>query len=331
MRWFAACLACLLWLAALPAAAQPPDPAGNWAMEADGRNLFVIALRRDRAAPGGWSGEWIRPDRFTIGGAHWVSGIAGPIVRRRILRAAADGDGIDLTIAARMPAEAPDVFTFRLRDAGHAELGLKDRQLPPFALVRAAPDAAVAADWDTGRAYPLVAEPPSNAEMSAIYEADQADRRAGAAIDWATVTPRDEARRTRTRALLDAGALRSGEDFQHAAFVFQHGSTPDDYLLAHSLAIAAVARGRPDAAWIAAATLDRFLQTIGRSQIYGTQFHTPRDGPTTQAPYDRALLPDSLREALGVPDQAGQERQRAAFEAEYRRLPAAPAPPPAPR
>lgn len=141
------------------------------------------------------------------------------------------------------------------------------------------------------------------------------------------MTPRDEARRTRVRALLEAGALNSGDDFYHAAFVFQHGSEPGDYLLAHSFALIAASRGRPDATWIAAATLDRYLQNIGRPQIYGTQYSTPRGRPTTQDPYDRDLVSDALRAALGVPVQAAQERQRAEFEARARAAEAATARP----
>ena len=118
--------------------------------------------------------------------------------------------------------------------------------------------------------------------MTAIFDADQADRaHGGAAIDWSVVTPRDEARRARTLALLDAGALHSGDDFWHAAFVFQHGSQPDDFLLAHTLAVIAAARGRADASWIAAATLDRYLQNIGRPTL-GTQYHMPAGQQATQ-------------------------------------------------
>lgn len=163
------------------------------------------------------------------------------------------------------------------------------------------------------------AAPATNAEMTAIFEADQADREhGGATIDWSVVTPRDEARRARTLALLNAGALHDGDDFWHAAFVFQHGSQPNDYLLAHTLALIAAARGRADATWIAAATLDRYLQNIGRPQIYGTQYHTRPGEPATQEPYDRALVSDALREALGVPAQAAQETRRAELDSEYR-------------
>jgi hypothetical protein len=87
----------------------------------------------------------------------------------------------------------------------------------------------------------------------------------------------------------------------------------------------AVARGRAEASWIGAATLDRYLQNIGRPQVFGTQYRTPPGEDTTQEPYDRALVPDALRRALGVPSQAAQERRRLEIQSRYR----APAPSPA--
>jgi hypothetical protein len=158
----------------------------------------------------------------------------------------------------------------------------------------------------------------TSAEMTAIFTADQGDREAGPRIDWAAVRPRDAARRTRTKALLDAGELQSGDDFYHAAFVFQHGNAADDYLLAHTLAMVAIARGRGDATWIATATLDRYLQRIGQKQVFGTQYTRSPDQPWTQEPYDSTLISDRLRAALGVPDQAAQDRKRQAMDAEYR-------------
>jgi hypothetical protein len=149
-----------------------------------------------------------------------------------------------------------------------------------------------------------------NREMAAIFDADQAARENPAKIDWKIVGPQDVARRIRTKTLLDSGALRTGNDFYDAAFVFQHSVKTDDFLLAHTLAVAAAARGRRDAAWIAAATLDRYLVNIGQKQIYGTQFITPQNGSTTQEPYDRNLVSDALRIALGVPPLADQEKRR---------------------
>ncbi len=161
--------------------------------------------------------------------------------------------------------------------------------------------------------------PTDNAEMAAIFVADQAVRQN---IDPARFRDRafveqmnadDAARRERTRALLDAGALQTGEDFRAAAFVFQHGSTPEDYLLAHSLAVTGVAKGSKQAAWIAAASLDRFLQSVDRKQIYGTQTRMMNGGEPTLEPYDRDLLPAAVRAAAGVPSLAEQEARLEQF------------------
>jgi hypothetical protein len=151
--------------------------------------------------------------------------------------------------------------------------------------------------------------------MTRLFEADQAVRQNWPPADREAVVKEDEERRTRTHALLDAGQIRSGTDFYHAALVLHHGDRSQDFLLAHTLAIVAAARGRPDASWIAAATLDRYLQSIGQKQIYGTQFTMPKSGPSTQEPYDRELVPDALRQALGVPPIALQEKQRAGYDA----------------
>lgn len=148
----------------------------------------------------------------------------------------------------------------------------------------------------------------TNVEMTAIYDADQAARRAPK-IDWSVVREDDRHRRVRTQALLDGGQLNSGDDFYHAAFVFQHGDLAEDYLKAHALAVVAAARGKPEATWIAAATLDRYLQRIGQPQIYGTQFLRHDDKPWTQEPYRRDLLSDALREANGVPPIAEQAKR----------------------
>lgn len=162
----------------------------------------------------------------------------------------------------------------------------------------------------------------SNPEMTRIFEADQKDRQGE--IDWSVSGVADARRREATRALLAKGALRTGDDYRHAAFVFQHGGATDDYLLAHTLATVAVAKGRKDAILIAAATLDRYLISIGQKQIYGAQFKVAYEthAPATQEPYDRELVSDALRLELEVPPEAEQGKQRQQYDAErlYRLL-----------
>lgn len=156
---------------------------------------------------------------------------------------------------------------------------------------------------------------PVQVEMKALFDADQKAREQGFAGDWDRIAAEDARRRTRVAELIAADALRSGDDFYHAAYIYQHGDRPADYLNAHALAMAAIARGRSDATWIAAATLDRYLKAIGQSQIFGTQF-SMRDGKATQDPYDRVLIPDALRSVMGVPPMREQEEERARLERE---------------
>jgi len=73
---------------------------------------------------------------------------------------------------------------------------------------------------------------------------------------WAGVRQRDSQRRTRTLELLHENLLSTGQDFEEAAFVFQHGET-DHYLFARVFATVALSKGRRNARWIAPATLDR--------------------------------------------------------------------------
>src|SRR5262245_64570672 len=84
---------------------------------------------------------------------------------------------------------------------------------------------------------------PELSEVSRLCAEDQADRQppAGQAIDWKTVGPRDAARLARVKELTLAGALVTGKDFHDAALVLQHGTEPEDYLLAHELCLVAVA------------------------------------------------------------------------------------------
>jgi len=116
---------------------------------------------------------------------------------------------------------------------------------------------------------------------------------------WQKVRARDAERRRIVRQLLAAGPLENATAYKQAAFILQHGDKPGDYLLAHVLASTALAQGDPSARYIAAATLDRYLQSVHQPQIYGTQYDWKHPGPQpkdpTQAPYNSGLVSDSLR------------------------------------
>ena len=147
-----------------------------------------------------------------------------------------------------------------------------------------------------------------NAELYRIYTEDQGDRAGGPEkIDWKVVSERDKKRRERVREMLAEGSVKAADDYFHAAMVFQHGDTPDDYQRAHELASKA-AEMNPShrvARWLAAAAKDRYLWSVGKPQIYGTQFKkTSPDGPWTIDPIDETAVSDEDRKKAGVPTLA---------------------------
>jgi hypothetical protein len=160
----------------------------------------------------------------------------------------------------------------------------------------------------------------SPTEVHRLYLEDQEDRGAGAdgreSLPWAEMEPRDRSRRERVHELLVASALKTGEDFHDAAFIYQHGQTSKDYLLAHVLAIVAIQKGDAKSLWISAATLDRYLFSIDQPQIFGTQYHSKKDSPVTQEPYDRELVPDALRLTVCVPSLDQQKKNLLEFNAD---------------
>ena len=82
------------------------------------------------------------------------------------------------------------------------------------------------------------------------------------------------------------------------------------------------------AEWIAAASLDRYLQATGKGQIYGTQFAIPFGASgATMEPYDQDLLTDGLRVAAGAPTLAEQEARLPEIEARMKSRAASPANP----
>jgi hypothetical protein len=149
----------------------------------------------------------------------------------------------------------------------------------------------------------IAAAAQSNPEVAKIYAADQADRANQFSMTperMAAMTKADGPRRKRVRELLDAGALKTSEDYVRAAFIFQHGETPDDYLLAHVLGLVAT-KIDGSGAWIAAASLDRYLLQTGKPQILGLTLDD-------SVPFNRALIPDRLREALCAPTVAARSK-----------------------
>ena len=284
---------------------------GTWVMTLDERPFIVLSLT-------GLNGTLSRPATFSLDAGGRFSQISSETRTTSLNDVEVEGSRVHFSVVNPNDPGDPDTYEFNVTEADRATLkpvGIPFEVAWPLERVPTDEVPQVATDWEAGRVYTIEPAITTNhPEMAAIYAADQAARQqAPTAIspdEWQVVARDDTERRARTRALLDAGQLHTGEDFRKAAFVFQHGGQPGDYLLAHTLALVAASKGDASATWIAAATLDRYLQSVGQPQIYGTQFLLPDGGaPATQAPYDRDLISDLVRRELGVPAMAAQQDQ----------------------
>ena len=304
-----------LMTASFAQSADLKDFAGTWAMRLGERNLFVLTLSRQGD---GLKGTFDRPAHYTSNNSIFAN-MRGGVRHDSVVRCHLADGVLHLTIRNADDAKDEDSYAMTLKE-NRAELAFDDvpagAVVEPRTLERVPDGAAVATDWEPNRAYVAGDSDAPSAEMKAIFDEDQRVR-SSEHVDWNAVGNTDTLRRGQTRKLLAAGALHTGKDYEEAAFVFQHGDSPQDYLLAHTLAMVAVSKGDPTAIWIAAATLDRYLENIGQKQILGTQFSSDPKSKWTQEPYDRDIVSDALRQQLGVPPQSLQAEQLKAYQAQH--------------
>jgi hypothetical protein len=277
------------------------------------RVFMVLTLEEKR---GGFTGTLTMPASFDLGSGKVVfSRIGKEVTRRPLAKAFVQGSHLRFVVDDPKAPADPDEFDMTLANGDRASVQWLGVPIGawPFVRSRSSDVPVVATDWDPERTYAARDEASSsNPFMRAIFDEDQRvrkDQLQMSAAQWDALSKEDEARRQRTRALLDSDQLHSAEDFRQAAFVFQHGSTPEDFLLAHTLAMVAVGKGDESALWIASATLDRYLQSVDQPQVYGTQFRSESDQTMTQEPYNRTLISDTLRGELGVPALDKQKEQ----------------------
>jgi hypothetical protein len=107
-----------------------------------------------------------------------------------------------------------------------------------------------------------------------MYRTDQRDR---VTLRWLNLS-RDDARHTRVLESVGAGLGQEPEQLLDAAIILQHGRDSSDYRIAHELAKAASEKevntqrwSQSSAEWLTKATYDRWMLSLGKPQVYGTQ------------------------------------------------------------
>ncbi|HUA78738.1 MAG TPA: hypothetical protein VL997_00080 [Dyella sp.] len=141
--------------------------------------------------------------------------------------------------------------------------------------------------------------------LARVAAADQADRETGPnKIDWSVVGKRDAIRREQVMQLLNAGGIRTAEDYFDAALIFQHGDTMQDAQLALALATVAsrMDANNRDARVLAADAWDRVMTQAGKPQWYGTQFvRSKTTGKWELYPTEPGVITEAQRKAIGLP------------------------------
>ena len=144
-----------------------------------------------------------------------------------------------------------------------------------------------------------------NLRLDELYAADQKDREkvyeTTSAVD--SLKERDHERRRELVEMIGQGGVNTSNDLYHAAVLFLHGTEPKEFLSAHRLATIAAINGHRPSRWLAAASLDRFLMSIGLAQTYGTQFEHSEDDNRYQLrlPIDDTTVLHFEKRFFGVP------------------------------
>lgn len=109
-------------------------------------------------------------------------------------------------------------------------------------------------------------------KMATLFAADQAVRQNPFWENSIKIDDEDRERRVEVFGYIEKGKIHNPKNLVYAAYIFQHGDCPEHYLLGSKLAEAAMQSGFENAKWIYAATLDRYLMSLGEDQKYGTQY-----------------------------------------------------------
>lgn len=123
--------------------------------------------------------------------------------------------------------------------------------------------------------------------------------------------PADKIRKERVIKIMSKVQDLNADEYYAAAMIMQHGSSADDAKNAMHYATKAIEidQNHEKAKWLKCASEDRYLQRIGKAQIWGTQLSRKKH-PTADyeilypANFDRTQKTDKQREGCNLPSYA---------------------------
>ncbi len=148
-----------------------------------------------------------------------------------------------------------------------------------------------------------------NVELIELTDADQNERK-NSELDPKLIYVKDSLRREKVIVLESEKKLKTSNDVYNAALIFQHGRDSTDYLKALNFIKKSIELDSTRNKWLFAAITDRYLLSIGKPQIYGTQYQKHGiDKPWRLGEIDTTKVSDDERIEFGV-ETLEQQREK---------------------
>jgi tetratricopeptide (TPR) repeat protein len=146
-----------------------------------------------------------------------------------------------------------------------------------------------------------------NPELIEIFKSDQSDRTNH--IEWNIVQKNDSLREARVYELLDSNKVRTSEDYNNAALIFHHGEDSIAYRMAVKLLKKSIELDSTRSKWLLARVIDRYLLSVNKPQIYGTQYKRLEDKTLVREEIDTTKVSDAERIECDV-ETLAQQREK---------------------
>jgi len=146
-----------------------------------------------------------------------------------------------------------------------------------------------------------------NQELIKIFKSDQDDRTNH--IDRSIIQKNDSIREARVYELLDSNKVHTSTDYCNAALVFHHGEDSVAYGMAVKLMKKSIELDSTRNKWFLAVATDRYLLSINKPQIYGTQYKRLDNKVVVRKKMDSTKITDAERIEFGV-ETLAQQREK---------------------
>lgn len=144
-----------------------------------------------------------------------------------------------------------------------------------------------------------------NTELQELFKSDQEDRENH--LSSKDINYNDSIREARVYELLDSNKVVTAEDYNTAALIFHHGEDSVAYAMAVKLMKKSIELDSTRNKWFLAAITDRYLLSINKPQIYGTQYKRLEGRKVIQENMDTTQISDAVRIEYGVETLAEQK------------------------